>query len=200
MMVTSKLSMKAAAISSRIQRLPRMIGDYPEYRAKGLAEKTIKAFHDGIKSKSFGLAPLKESTISHKEAAGYERPDSPLYALGDEADDTYANMLEVVKVENRKWVVRPRRGYHQVLRPDGSVVHSRLTLKKLFQVHEYGCTINTGRSIVKLEPRPALHLAYRRIMNSAARKEPSAVVRKAIVKYVKMGDESLITAIKKRAE
>lgn len=200
MMITSNLSIKAAAIRSRIQRLPRLIGKYPEYRAKKSAEWTIQVFHDGIKKDALGLMPLAESTIDSKEAAGYEYPESPLYALGDEADDTYANMLEAAKIGDRKWIIRPRKGYHQKRRADGTIVRSKLTLKRLFKIHEYGATINNGRAIIRLAPRPALHIAFRRVLKMMARQEPSAEVRKAMAAFVRAGNDHFLKELTKRAE
>ena len=191
-MVTSNLSMKAAAVRSRIQRLPHIVEGIPEYRAKRLAKKTIQVFHDGIKRNRFALEPLKEATVSAKEAAGYDKPGTPLYALGDRGTDTYANMLEVVKLEARRWVVQPREGYHEKRLKDGSIVHSNLTLKKLYEVHEFGASIDNGKTIIVIPPRPALHIAYRRVLKITGKADPAVAVRTAIARFVKIGNADML--------
>lgn len=199
-MVKSNLSMKQAAIEKRIQRLARVYSDRVEAYAKGQAEELVKRYHDGIKADEFGLAPLQPATVSQKDAAGYELPESPLYGLGDEAEDTYANALEAVR-QDKRYVVRPRDARHQYVDKDGRVRRSKITLKGLFMVHEYGCTITNGfgRGItIRLPPRPALHYAYRALMDKRRRLEPAAKVRTAMARYVREGDEAMIKEIQGR--
>jgi hypothetical protein len=208
MMVKANFSMSTSAIAKRIQRLPKMATELIETTAKGDADKLIKLFHDGIKKNQFGLAPLEPETISRKEAAGFDRPESPLYGLGDEfIQGTYCNMMVSVKDDTRrKYVVKPRDEYHYSQRDnkDGStsIVRDKIKLRDLFIVHEYGTTITDGFGkgiLIRLKPRPAFRYAYEKLMNKKRRADPAQKVRKAIMRFVKNNDDSAMKIIAKRA-
>jgi hypothetical protein len=194
------------AIRKRIQRLPKMATDLIKTSAKRDAELLVKEFHDGIKKDKFGLLPLKDRTISRKEALGLSQPETPLYGLGDDfVQGTYCNMMEVIEEPaKRMYLVKPRDGYHYSLKKDkdGFVIgKDKIKLADLFIVHEYGCTINNGfgRGIfIRIPPRPALRLAFDSVLKSKARKEPADEVRKAIREYIKTGNESAMRKIAER--
>lgn len=195
-MIKVKFSEGYWAQRKRIQRLPRLVENELETYAKKNAQALVTMFHDKIKGDKFGLERLQPDTIREKMAAGYEFPYSPLYALGDQSPkDTYANMLEVVKV-GKSFRVRvkdvnhaPREGQEPV------------SLKTLFRVHEYGTTIfnGFGRGIlIRIPPRPAFFYAYRDLMDRLRRKEPSKVVRMAMYEFVRKGKDFLYAMIKLR--
>jgi hypothetical protein len=196
-------SMTLNAIRKRIDSLPELLSTTVENVAKRRAELLVENFHDGIIGDKFGLYQLEPDTVARKDALGMQSPDTPLYGLGDDAEDTYANMLEARRDgPGKRYVVGARDAYHQVLRPDGTVARSRLKLAKLLAIHEHGCTIMNGfgRGItIRLKPRPALRCAYRKTMAQLKREEPAAEVRSAIARLVKSGDDSAMREIARRA-
>jgi hypothetical protein len=201
-MVNQRLSINKTAIARRIANLPKMVTDAIESCAKGQAQALRSEFHDGIKENLFGLAPIKEATISRKEAMGFDRPESPLYGLGDEAEDTYANMMEVFRDEGvKKYVVRPRDGFHMVQKADGSIVRSKFKLKDLFAVHEYGCSISNGfgKGIpIRIPPRPAMRYAYNALMAKLKERDPAKELRQAIASYVREDNKRALKLIEAR--
>jgi len=201
-MVRQKLSMKDTAIARRIKNLPKMATDMIEMVAKGQAQALRSEFHDGIKENKFGLQPLKEATMDRKEAMGFDIPENPLYGLGDSAEDSYANMLEVFKDEGKKkYIVKPRDEYHQVQAKDGSIVASKFKLKDLFTVHEYGCTISNGFGmgiLIRIPPRPALRYAHDIILKRLKDRDPAKEVRSAINKYLKTNSKKAMELIAAR--
>ena len=201
-MIYQPRSISKTAVARRIHELPKMAITIIEMYAQGQARALRSTFHDGIKSRSFGLYPLKDATIAHKDAVGMEKPDTPLYGLGDETEDSYANMMEVVKDESKRvFYVRPRDEYHEVLAPDGSIVKSRFKLKDLFMVHEYGCTIANGFGkgiLIRIPPRPAMRQAYKKIMNIIKARDPAKEVRDAVRAFVKDNDTRAMALITKR--
>jgi len=194
-------SVSQTAIYKRLQRLPKLVEDAIEASARRDAEGVIERFHDGIKEDKLGLVPLKEPTISRKEALDLEKPESPLYALGDEfVQGTFANMLECVRDgQARRYAVRPRDEYHYTVKvsPGGerTIVRTKLKLKDLFEIHEYGCTLHSG---ARLPPRPALRYAYEKYLRERAKLDPAKKVRDAIRKFVKDGDEKALVKIRER--
>lgn len=200
-------SVSKSAVASRIRRLPKLMSDYAETSARRDAEALVKDFHDGIMKNRLGLVPLQDATVSRKSAMGFESPDSPLYGLGDEfMQGTYANMMEVRKDSSAmRYVVAPRDGYHyEVLDGDGGrrIVRGKIKLRKLFLIHEYGCTISNGFGrgiVIRIPPRPAFRYAYDRLMNRKRRADPSGDVRKAIGRYVRAGDAAALRKIAGRS-
>lgn len=199
-------STSTSAIASRIRRLPKMATDLIEASAKRDAEALVKAFHDGVKKDELGLLPLKDATISRKEAMGFDKPESPLYGLGDEfIQGTYCNMMEVVKdTAARKYVVKPRDDYHYSVSEgkDGqTIVRDKIKLRDLFIVHEYGTTISNGFGmgiLIRLPPRPAFRYAYEKFMDRKRKSDPAKKVKQAIIKYVRTNDARAMELIVKR--
>lgn len=201
-MVHQPHSIRKSAIVKRIQRLPKIALDMIRTSARGDAETLVGYFHDGIKDDEFGLLPLKDATISRKEAQGLDQPETPLYGLGDEfIQGTYCNMMEVVCDEGkRKYLVKPRDDYHYSVKKDGNITRDKIKLSDLFIVHEYGCTIANGFGkgiLIRIPPRPALRYAYEKIMLEKKRHDPAKPVRDAIRAYIKTGNDA---AMKKIAE
>jgi len=193
-----------SVIASRINHLPKMALDLIEASAKRDAEALVKTFHDGIKEGKMDLLPLKDATISRKEAMGFDRPESPLYGLGDDfLQGTYSNMMEVVKDESvKKYVVKPKEGYHysQHENKDGStrIVRDKIKLRDLFIVHEYGTTISNGFGrgiLIRIPPRPAFRYAYDELMDKKRRYDPADKVRKAIMDFVRRNDKKAMEKI-----
>lgn len=199
-------STSTSAIASRIRRLPKMATDLIEASAQHDAEALVETFHDGIKEGKLGLLPLKDATISRKEAMGLDKPESPLYGLGDDfIQGTYSNMMEVVKDQSaRKFIVKPREGYHYRLvenKNGQSIVRDKIKLKDLFIVHEYGTTIANGFGrgiLIRIPPRPAFRTAYDKIMDRKRRADPAKKVRKAIMDYVRRNNKSAMEKIIER--
>lgn len=195
-MIGFKYSKNYKAAGSRIHRLPKLVGPKMDTYIKKRAERLVELFHDGIKQRKLRLKPLTENTIKRKERLGYSEPETPLYGVGD--DDprhTYANMMKIrrrLKGTQIRYTVAPSNAKHH---------GSKLRLRQLFVVHEYGTTINnafgvSGR-VVRIPPRPAFRYAYRRLMAEMARQDPVPKVRAAMAKLVKTGDQA---ALKKIAE
>ena len=180
------LSNGASALKSRIQRLPKLIGTIAESYAKRNAETLVKMFHDGIKENKLGLTKLKPATISAKEKMALERPESPLYGVGDyDLRHSYSNMMRIKK-EKYKYTVYPSGEYEHAQRGKKKT-GGRIRLRDLLIIHEYGRTISNafGKGItVRLPPRPALRYSYTRLMAELRRKDPSKKVQKAMARYV----------------
>lgn len=181
MTIKVKYSDSYKAKMARIKRLPRM---FPQ-AISGFTKRDIleikKIFHDGIKNNKLGLDKLAETTIASKIRKGYSKPRSPLYGAGDDkGDQSYSNMLDVVKRGNT-WVLFPSTRMH----------HSgEIRLSDLFLIHEHGAVIRQKRGdttiLIRIPPRPALRLSYRRFMikKRADKKEQNKEVKKAITNFI----------------
>ena len=188
-MMKVKYSDSYSAKMKRIQRLPKKQGP----AISGLTKRDIlqidQIFHDGIKEDTFHLERLAELTIEGKERKGLPKPTAPLHGVGDESDDrSYMNMMVVTKLANA-WKLSPSRKMH----------HSgKLLLKDLFEIHEHGATIRRktkkGSVLIKIPPRPALMLAYKRwlIKKRKDKKEHSKEVRTALSAMINDGNSELL--------
>lgn len=178
-----KFSDKYWAKIKRIQRLPKLYENYAEGVIKkdmiGLAD----AFHDGIKDDSFGLEPLAESTKKQKSRMGYAQPDTPLYGKGDqEPKKSYANMMRIRKVKGG-WKLFPSWGKHH---------KANLTLRHLLAIHEKGITINNGKALIRIPPRPAFYMAKRKfaVDKLKNKRERSKEVKQAIKEFLINGNDT----------
>lgn len=189
-----KFSNSYKAKVNRISKLPKYIEGILEAQTKKDASSLIKEFKKGIKENSLELWPLKESTIRRKELQGFEEPDFPLYGLGDEDKYfSYMNMLRYKKIKNG-YKVYPSKESHW---------SKRLSLRKLFLVHEFGAIISgKNGTLIRIPPRPALFNAYKNIMQkkSKDKKETSRVVKAAIKDFVNTGRDSLLRKIQDKME
>jgi len=187
------------AAESRIRRLPVLVAKGADSLIKKRASDLVKYFHDGIKGGTFRLKPLTTASIAAKQSRGYEQPQTALYGLGDEDPKrTYANMMEVKKsTSGRKitYTVRPSSRKHH---------SSKLRLRDLFVVHEYGAIINNAFGVagmvVRIPPRPAFRYAYRKLMREIASQDPSKTVKQACVRYVRRGDSEALRTIHERSQ
>ena len=170
-----------AAKRARIRSLPVLAEKSLTAYLKRDAYGVIEAFRDGIQKNNFKLKRLRESTIRSKQSKGYPAPNRPLYGLGEQSDKSYMNMMRVSRTKNG-WRVRPSRGKH----------HSgRITLDHLFNIHEFGTTIQRGTSLIRIPPRPAFLKAYRRYLNQRREQETGEEVRAMMTAYVNEGRNPL---------
>jgi len=203
-MIKATFSKTYAAKKSRIQRLPKIGLEVIKTSAKRDAIALIEIFHDGIKNRRFGLVALMPATISRKEAQGMTQPETPLYGTGDEDQEktTYANMMRITQDDGkRKFFIRPADENHYQTEEDRGAGRKPIKLTDLFQVHEYGRTIENGFGmgiLIRIPPRPALHTAYNTLLRQKKRKERTKMVREAIVKLVRTGDAQAIEEMSKQ--
>jgi hypothetical protein len=91
-------------------------------------------------------------------------------------------MLRIVE-ETNGYRVKPSKAMHW---------SGKLRLSELFNIHEFGCTIQTTRVIIRIPPRPAFKNAYQKMMKelSKNKKETSRTVKKAVREYINKADSS----------
>lgn len=179
---------------ARIRRLSYLVNDIVYGYTKRDIIQIKKNFHDGIKNNTLGLDRLAETTINSKRNKGYQKPTAPLYGKGDrEKDRSYSNMLVIRKHKNG-WKLEPSRKLHW---------SRALKLSDLFKIHEHGCTIRQQRGdksiLIKIPPRPALLLSYRRylIQKRRNKKEQSKEVKRAMTEFINTGNKKKIDIFKK---
>lgn len=191
MTVQAKFSNSFQAKVARIARLPQMMEDTMMGHLKGSATGVIEEFQDGIRMNNMGLQKLQDATIKGKLRKGYDKPETPLYGLGDKSEKSYINMLRIRKIKNGYKVYPSKAKHHS----------SGLALNDLFKVHEYGCTINMKNgTTVRIPPRPAFFKAYERQMTKMRKdkKETSTKVKKAITEFINTAKRDLLYEIEKR--
>jgi len=186
--MSAKFSTNYWAKMKRIQRLPKLGNDIMFGVTKKDALGVIKEFHDGIKRNSLGLDPLQQSTVNKKASAGNKRPENPLYAYGDEETlKSYVNMMRIRKLKNG-WKVAPSWAKHHTRGSN----QKQLELRHLFQIHEYGCTIDRGNFLIQIPPRPAFLFAYRKWMSKRRKNENTIEVKKAMTEYINKGTSQYV--------
>ena len=183
MAIGINLSPSYWATRKRIQRIPKMFLKTASAIVKKDALNLMNNFHNGIKQNSFRLAILADETIEKKVGLGLERPETPLYAFGDEKKEkAYLNSLRIRKLKNG-WRVFVSRGMH----------HSgRISLIRLYGIHEFGAIIKKGDRLIRIPPRPALHKAFLRTLRQRKLKEDSKIVRKAYTQFLNKGQEKVV--------
>jgi len=177
------------AVRQRIRRLPQFAEGVASSSRKRDAHNLVSYWRTGLRSNSLGLAPLKPRTVQRKSAMNFAKPNSPLYGLGLEGVRTYIKGLRVFKT-SRGFVVRMIDGRHH---------SSKLSLKSLFIVHEYGTTINRNGTIIRIPPRPAFLKSYQKVMNDIYSRDPSLELRKATMEFLRTGFSGTAKAIESRA-
>jgi len=191
MTVKAKFSNSFNNKKNRMKRLPLIVDDSMMGQLKYTATMIIEEFQKGIRANNMGLKKLQQATEDGKSRKGYSKPDTPLYGLGDRSDRSYINMMRIKKLKNG-YKVYPSRAKHHT---------SKLKLKDLFIVHEYGCTITMKNgTVVRIPPRPAFHKAYERVINKMKRdkRETSRTVKRAMTEYINNGKKELLEKIKSR--
>lgn len=181
-MITVQFSSHFEAMRSRMRRLPKLMDAELEASALRDAEELIRLFKDGIKKSEYQIKALKPATIEAKTRKNYPSPETPLYGTA-RRKNRYNNMLEIIKRE-RRYIVRPRKEKHW---------HASIGLDVMFDVHEYGATINgkapDGSSVrIRIPPRPVFRLAYNRFLREKLKHDDSAMLREKIVQYIKRGN------------
>ena len=194
-MVTAKFSNNYQAIQSRIRRLPKMYGDTLEAVQKGDANRLVVLFREGVLMRQLRLRPLKEETIRRKARQGKPAPETPLHGMGELEENSYANMMHVVEEKvgkGKRWRVLPREDQHH---------ESELTLRALFDVHEFGAVIiGAHGQFIRIPPRPAMRYAFRKLMRERANRDTNTAVRDAISRFVQRGDARALSRVKEKAE
>lgn len=138
------------------------------------ANALIIAFQNGIRTRSFRLAPLKDATIQRKLSFGYPSPATPL--LGEGKAGSYVNSIRKYKMKN---------GYI-VKFPKTRLRNSELTAEAMHEVHEYGAVIRTSSgTIFRIPPRPAFTKAYAFVMRGM--EDPSDEVLQVCREYLRNG-------------
>jgi hypothetical protein len=159
------------------------------YTKKNAAD-IIDIFSKGIQDDSFDLKRLKPETIKRKKKLGYSRPENPLAGLGGKDKRSYKNMMIFRKLKNG-YRVEPSKRYH----------HSgKVKLSVLFRVHEYGCLIKRGNSVIKIPKRPALERAVERFKQKRGNIEVKKELKPCLVKFINLGKLDNFNRLIKRYE
>lgn len=184
-----KFSSNFKAIQNRIKKLPQYQKGVVKAINKSMADSVIKEFQSGLFKNDLGLKPLKESTIGSKRKKGYKKPGNPLYGAGKNEKNSYYNSLKVFETKN---------GYS--VRPRSDKEHdAKITLKQLFNVHEYGALIKKGDTVIRIPARFALKKAYDRVMFKRSKLDYNKDVMTAINKFVVQGNTKLFKVIQDKA-
>lgn len=189
--MTAKFSNEYKAKMARIARLPQLMEDAMMSHTKYMATMIIEEFQKGIRLNNFGLVKLQKATIEGKLRAGYSRPETPLYGLGDKSEHSYINMMRIRKLKHGFKVYPSHAKHHS----------SGMRLNDLFIVHEYGCTITTGAGVtIRIPPRPAFLKAYERVMLNLKKdkRETSRNVKKAMTEYINTAKTTSFNKMKDR--
>lgn len=184
----------------RIKNLPKEAMSMFKATLHRNALLTMKNFKVGITTRSFGLQKLKNGTIKRKKGSGMERPDTPLYGVGDEQKrNSYINMLRIKNIKGG-YMVSPAKTKHW---------SRKIDLYRLWRVHELGTTINLGartsikthiargKTLIRIPPRPALLMAFRKTMNNRNIKRDARILKNALKKYAESGKKSILLRTEK---
>ena len=192
-MVKVKFSQNYWAKRKRIQRLPKFMTEIANTNSKKDAIGLIRVFREGIKKNSFRLKTLQPKTVERKRGKGLTRPKTPLYALGEEEENSYINMLRIRRLKKGYRVAPSRAKHHE----------SQLKLKDLFVVHEFGTVIRQTRGnneiLIRIPPRPAFFYAFRRYMAQKKKIYIAPEIKKAMAHFVMTGKENLLKKIVERS-
>jgi len=180
------MSQNIKNVNKRLDKLPQFYNNMLISTRKGDADKFIDQFKKNIRHGRLNLESLATKTIDSKERQGLPKPTIPLYGFGDWSDNSYINMF-LLKRLSKGWKAYPRWAKHH---------SANMTLRQLFEIHEYGRTIKRGETLIRIPPRPAAWETYRQVLNSIKKKEVGKV-KKAITEYIKTGNERLINEISK---
>ena len=95
-------------------------------------------------------------------------------------------MMRIRKLKNGFRVFPSWGGHHK----------SKLKLRQLLNVHEYGATIKRGSgnniTLIRIPPRPARLLAYKKYMTEFKKRQVDKDIKKAISQYIKNADKNWI--------
>jgi hypothetical protein len=147
---------------------------------KKRANEVLKEFRGSIEQGRVTPA-LKPSTIAQKKRLGYSKPTFPLRGLGADGPHTYLRSMRLYKIKNGWKVQMPAVPHHK----------SKLNLKRLFEIQEYGAVLGSGK---RIPPRPALANAYKKVLSKMGDGDVKAV-QAALAKYIATGDVRKINEI-----
>lgn len=181
-------SNKYWAKMKRIKNLPKYEIAVVDTKLKYDAYNIKREFSAGIAKNRLGLEVLSPTTIRQKIKSGYNQPTTPLLGKGGNDPRSYKNMLNVRKVK-KGWKVYPSRRLHHSM---------KITLRYLFYIHEYGCFIKRGKSMIRIPSRPAMFLAYQRWLEKKFDIDFVGEIRKAIVLQVNNGANVLFHRMRKQ--
>ena len=176
-MIKPVFSSHFEAVKSRLKRLPKLLTSEVENLSYADAVRLIYLFKDGIRNERFSLKALKPNTVKSKISAGYAEPTHPLFGESYKKE-LFNNMMEVVR-EKTRWVVRPKNKDH---------FKAKIKLDILFDVHEYGATIQGNTfghpSVIRIPPRPAFRYAYDKLLLEKLKSDDALKLRDRIVRYI----------------
>lgn len=187
----ARFSESYEAKRARIRRLPTIVNQMMDSMRKRDAVQLIETYQEGLRKNNFNLERLKPQTVQRKMARGGKRPKAPLYFRGDDEKNSYVNMLKMVKLKKGYRVMTRTAKHHE----------ADMSLRELWSIHEHGATIRgRGGSVIRIPPRPALHLAQQRFLKHLKRQEPTREVRKAINEVMRTGKSQTLAQIRKQAD
>lgn len=185
------LSVNYSAIRQRIRRLPEMVDIAAETIRKRDAYKMVQYYREGITNGNFPFPSLAPSTIRQKRRKGYAKPENPLYAGGKEIANTLVRNYRVYKMRDGYIVKHTNVKHHE----------SKLSVNHIAKIQEYGLVVNNGQALIRIPPRPAIHMAFKRVMQELSAKDPAKEVRQAVTRYLKgKGDDGLKAIFKTARE
>jgi hypothetical protein len=182
-----KLTQKYKEMGKRFSSAPKLLEIYIDAMLKSTAEAYIKIFQEGLKKNRFQLDPLKFTTIAVKKAKGYKRPRSPLYGKGEDDNKTLFNALLIKKIKSG-WRVYPRWAKHH---------EANMQIRQLLYIHENGCLIKRGTSIIRIPPRPVLKKAYNKLMTLFVKSGEAKKISEILSSFIKNGEKSGFKKVKK---
>lgn len=180
--VQIQLSSSGRAKRLRIQRLPKQLELMADTFTLRDANELIKIFQEGIRDGTFDLEPLAPGTVASKRRAGLQRPRTPLYGQGDDQKRSLLNALLIRRTKNG-YRVAPRAARHHT---------AALRLKQLLDIHENGAVIRHGDRVIRIPPRPAFTMAFRRLLIRLRRRDPAPEVVRALTSLVNDASDKLV--------
>lgn len=177
------------------------------------AIRMIDNFKEGIKNQSLGLKKLLDFSINDKMRMGLDKPDVPLYGMGENIKNSLINSLRIEPIEKGFRVFASDKLHHE--ETNESMTLANLPMSALLSIHEHGCTIPvTPRqrrflAIVKglhlklttkfivIPPRPAFKKAGQKTKREIKHDKPMRAhqMSRAIVRYVNTGQTILMNTI-----
>jgi len=167
---------KTAKYRTRMKAVPRYHADWMDSEYKKYADIYIKNFKDGIKHNRFDIEPLKENTIKQKTRKGYRKPESPLFGLENEPRTLY-NSQQIRKLKNGYKVYTSWKKHYK----------ADLDLRHMMNVHEYGCIIKRGKTLIRIPARPVKKLAYEKTLRDIAKTPKGKDIKAGLAMYIMKG-------------
>ena len=176
-------------IRSRIEKLPKYVGDVIKTKRKNDANIIIKTFQNAIENNNIGVDALKPLTIESKRKLNYSKPETPLYAKGKNEKRSYINMLYIQETQDG-YTIRQKNHKHW---------KSKLTLRQLFLIHEYGTIIKRGNKLIRIPARSIFSKSYdRALMMQIDNKQVFKEIQDAKAQYIVSGHDERFKKIMQR--